>query len=75
LHSTDILTALDDAERRPLRTSYGPPGRRSSSSVQHGLHVGVQLASRDCRILMAGDPLQDVQIDASISDPCQGDVP
>ena len=24
---TDILTAVDDAERRPLRTNHGPPGR------------------------------------------------
>jgi hypothetical protein len=43
--------------------------------VQHGLHIGMQVASRDRRIVMAGDPLQDVQIDASISHPCQGGVP
>jgi hypothetical protein len=52
----------------------GPPRRKCSSSVQHGLHIGMQVASRDCRILMAGDPLQDVQIDASISHPGQGGV-
>jgi hypothetical protein len=26
----------------------------------------MQVASRDCRILMSGDSLQDVQIDASV---------
>jgi hypothetical protein len=35
----------------------------------------MQVASRDCRILMAGDPLQDVQIDASTSHPGHGGVP
>ena len=63
------------AEQRPLRTSYGPPGRKRPPSVQHGLHIGMQVASRDRRILMSGDPLQDVQIDASVGHPCQGGVP
>jgi hypothetical protein len=33
------------------------------------------VASSGRRILMAGDPLQDVQIDASVSHPGQGGVP
>ena len=43
--------------------------------VQHGLHIGMQVASRDRRILMGGDPLQYVQIDAGLGHPCQGGVP
>jgi hypothetical protein len=35
----------------------------------------MQVASRDCRILMSGDSLQDVQIDASVGHPGQGGVP
>jgi hypothetical protein len=35
----------------------------------------MQVASRDRRILMVGDPLQDVQIDAGLGHPCQGGVP
>jgi hypothetical protein len=34
----------------------------------------MQAASHDCRILMAGDPLQDVQIDTGVGRPCQGGV-
>jgi hypothetical protein len=34
----------------------------------------MQAASRDCRILMAGHPLQDVQIDTGVDHPCQGGV-
>jgi hypothetical protein len=35
----------------------------------------MQIASRDRRILMSGDPLQNVQIDASVGHLCQGGVP
>jgi hypothetical protein len=38
----------------------GPPGRKRCASLQHGLHIGMQVASRNCRILMSGDPLQGV---------------
>ena len=44
-------------------------------SVQHVLHIRMQVASSDRRILMAGDALQDVQIDASVGHPGQGGVP
>jgi hypothetical protein len=33
------------------------------------------MAGCDRRILMSGDPLQDVQIDPSVGQPCQGSVP
>jgi hypothetical protein len=36
---------------------------------------GCKVASRNCRILMSGDPLQDVQIGASVGQPGQGGVP
>jgi hypothetical protein len=35
----------------------------------------MQVASRDRRILMSGHPLQDMQIDASVGNPCQRGVP
>jgi hypothetical protein len=44
-------------------------------SVQHGVHIRMQAASSDRRILMAGDPFQDVQIETSIGHPDQGGVP
>jgi hypothetical protein len=33
------------------------------------LHIGMQVVSRDRRVLLVGDALQDVQIDASIGHP------
>ena len=72
LHSTDI-TAIDDAERRPPRQPR-TTGPKPTPSVQYGFYIGMQVASRDRRILMAGDPLQDVQIDTGVGHPCQGGV-
>jgi hypothetical protein len=71
-----ILTALDDAEAptAPDQLETTRP-KTPSPCVQRGLHIGMQVASRDRRILMVGDLLQDVQIDAGLGHPCQGGVP
>ena len=54
------------------RANYGPPAR--SPLPASNIYIGMQAASHDCRILMAGDPLQDVQIDTGVGHPCQGGV-
>ena len=41
-----------DGRSGPARTTRA----RRRASVQHGLHIGMQAASRDCRILMSSDP-------------------
>ena len=63
-----------------MTPSGGRPGSTTDYQAEtlpaskHGSHIGMQVASRDRRILMAGDPLQDVQIDTGVGHPCQGGV-
>jgi len=48
----------NDGQVGPLGTRGGPPGRQRGSGVQHRLHVRVQIAAGDGRVLVAGDSLE-----------------
>jgi hypothetical protein len=68
------LAALDDAEACPIRTSPGPPRGKGGPGVQHRPGVGVQVSAGDGRVLVAGDALEDVQLDPGVGQPRQSSV-
>ena len=57
-----------------LRTTPAELSARQRSTMDTS-DMWFTLDNRDCRILMSGDSLQDVQIDASVGHPGQGGVP
>jgi hypothetical protein len=62
-------------QMRRLRSRSGPPPRERGPRIEHGLGVGMQVSARHGRVLVPGDPLQQVQFDAGVGHPGQRGVP